>query len=298
MRLLGVVGLIGLGSACGYDEGLQITNMRGKVIIPRAAATRMMHSAAGGMEEVTDARLIGPVYLGLYPAVRSDILPFPHPEVGPAFQSSVAGDTYPYGGTTVGDFRFGCLPSLTCKVTSGRFVDWDDLLSWYTDRVQIPVKDASGAEVQNGEYIRQTCFDLLHVTSDDEVRVTARDKNKDGAITAADLDFQENADGDFEAEFVLWQQEYHQNAEGQGFSLWGWMDAPSEQYNYSTCDEAAGQRVTDYATDFYGGRQPQDLLNYPTVSMGDWTVSDGGWHVYQSPDDYPELRLDFEVTTP
>ncbi len=289
-------------SGCAYTDDIETTNLRGKVVIPREAATRTMFAADGTTEEVTDSRLIGPVYLGLFPSIQEGLVEYPHPEIGPIFQTGVPGDAYPYGGTTIGDFRFACVEFLACKVSSGRFTDFDDLLGWFNTRLQIEVNDASGAPIETGEYIRQTCYEMLNYTTDDEIRLTARDENEDGIIDEKDLDFQENADGDFEADFTIWQQEFFKDEEtGQGFSLWGWMDSPSEDsFRFSTCDQNQGQRETEYAADFRGGRQFTNLLNQPSqyIGGGDWTVSgdDGegnvGWHVYESTDDVVVIRLD------
>ena len=41
------------------------------------------------------------------------------------------------------------------------------------------------------------------------------------------------------------------------------MDAPSEQYTFSTCDPDRGQRNTRYSNDYYYGANYTDLLNYP-----------------------------------
>ena len=107
---------------CYYDEGLEIDNLHGTVVLPETAAQRTI-VVDGTDELVTDVRLIGPVILGLYPAVGNDQFGYSHPVTGPAFNSGTTGDTFPYGGTTVGDVRFACMQALTCKVSSGRFVD-------------------------------------------------------------------------------------------------------------------------------------------------------------------------------
>ena len=58
---------------CRYDEGIVVKDMHGKVVIPAAAATRIL-ATPDGDAEVTDVRLIGPVYLGLFPAVVEEPL--------------------------------------------------------------------------------------------------------------------------------------------------------------------------------------------------------------------------------
>ena len=105
-------------SGCYYDEGLTIENMTGTLVIPREAATRDFLREDGSVDTVTDVRLIGPVYLGMFAGVEQGIEDYPHPSVGPQFQAGVPGDTYPYGSTTVGDIRYACFEHLTYQ---GRF---------------------------------------------------------------------------------------------------------------------------------------------------------------------------------
>jgi hypothetical protein len=284
-----VLALSGALQGCAYDEGLIIHNMRGTIVVPKAAATRYLLDADGVEQEVIDARNIGPVYIGLFPSVFGPrvIDSFPHPEVGPVYKADVQGDTYPYGGTTIGDLRFGCFDSLSCKMVSGRYLDFEQIVDWFTNTLQSPIVDAEGRPVDNGEYFRQTCFDLLEVTADEEIRLTVTaDLNGDEKIDAGDLDFHQNSDGDFEAEFIMWQQDYYwdQNAENcipgadcPGFSVWAFMDAPSSSdASYSTCDAIdAGYQVNEYNTEFFAGRVQNDVLNNPSayVGSGDW-VSD------------------------
>lgn len=285
------------GSGCGFDEGIWVGNMQGTVVIPFEAATGTYTDENG--QEVTgpDRRFIGPVYLGLYPEVRDDIFSYPHPEVGPVFQAGIPGDTYPYGGTTVGDMRFACLKALQCRAVSNRFLDLDELVSWYNQALPEPLQDASGNPVESGAYLRQICYDMLNYTTDDELRLTASDRNEDGLIDEKDLDFQRNDENQtFEASFTFYQQEFFADSEGKGMSLWGWMDAPSETtFRFSTCDPNQGYQQNEYDADFEGGRQQTDLLNQPSqyIGAGDWVSSVP--HVYASPDETPVFTLDFPV---
>ena len=151
--LLAATTLIG----CGYDEGLTIENIEGTVVIPREMVTRT-YNVDGQTTELTDVRSIGPVYLGLYPSVEAPeiVTSDPHPSVGPSFDGQSLGDTYPYGGTSIGTFRPICLEALQCKVVSGRFVDWDGMAYWFSDVLGEPILDYFGNEADSGEYIRQT----------------------------------------------------------------------------------------------------------------------------------------------
>lgn len=277
-------------SACSFNEGLVIENMTGRILIPAEAATRVMPN---GETVENDARLIGPVTLGFYPEVRDDIYQFPHPAVGPSFSAEQAGDTYPYGGTTVGDIRYPCVADLVCRMTSGRFTDYDDIIDWYGTYYEDPIIDRNGQEIVTGEYLRQTCFQQLRVTSDEEVRIIqTEDRNEDGTIDTNDLDFVLNADGFFEAEFIVYQQEFY-----EGFELWGWMDSPSAvDGRVNTCDTLNGFGDFEYNQGFQGGLQYPDLLNFPEkyIQQGDWVAGQG--FKYESVDDEVVLTLDFEVT--
>jgi hypothetical protein len=310
-RLL-LVGLpaVSLGSAgCAYNEGLIIQNMRGTVHIPGDAASRTIVSEDGTETVIEhDLRLLGPVYLGLYPSVQPANMAerYPYPEVGPQFKEDVPGDTYPYGGTTVGDLRFACFEFLTCKVTSGRFADYQDLVDWFA-LIGTPLLDAADVEVTDGEFVRQTCYDLLNATTDDEVRITAyEDRNGDGEIGPADLDFvYDESNDEFVGEFTLWQQEmfWDQAQENctpgvdcTGFSLWGFMDAPSaESYTYSTCEAAQGLQMQVYNQDFNGGRSWNNVLNFPSnyITTGDDVSSEP--FVWSNIEATPEFKLDFVV---
>jgi hypothetical protein len=289
-------------SGCTFDENLEVRNLRGTVVVPRAAATRSVLRPDDTVEEVTDVRLIGPVYLGLYPGMlgANEFTTYPHPSVGPTLVS------HPYGGTSIGDMRFPCFESLVCKLTSGRFESYDSILTWFNDTVGLPVVDAVGDIVDEGVYMQQTCFDLLEVVSDEEVRLTAyEDRNADGKLNAQDLDFVENADGDFEGEFTIWQQEMFYEVDDtdgvlDGMQLWGFMDAPSDSgYNFATCvgGPGAGFFAGEYAMEFYGGFVSNTVLNSPSNYLvaedHDWVASESfEWTEWG---DQPRLVLDWEV---
>ena len=291
LRFVSLTALLATGC---YQEGLGIYDLHGTVVLPEEAGNR---TTEGGNVIEDDPRLFGPVYLGLYPAVESGTREFPYPEVGPSFQSGVPGDTYPYGGTTIGDLRYACLEDLVCKMTSGRFVDFDEIVTWFNDDIDQPIYDAFGNQIQTGEYIRQTCFDLLAYTSDEEIRITVTDdRNDDGHLDADDLDFVQRSDGKWEAEFTVWQQEWF-----EGFALWGWMDAPSDTtFRFSTCDASDGYSLNEYSEEYMGGRQFRELLNYPSsyLGAGDFVPSADPTtdaYVWDDPLETMVIELDFPV---
>ncbi len=308
--LVPVLSLLAMTSACRYDEGLIIENLKGTVKIPVAAGTATLARADGETVELVDAKLIGPVYLGLYSGVDPANVQqrYPYPKRGPQFEGGQPGDTYPYGGTTVGDFRFPCFETLVCRVVSGRYVDFDDVVDWWNNALGAPITDAAGQVVPSGDYMRQTCYDLLDAATDEEVRLTAADENDDGQINAMDLDFVLDETGNFfVADFEMLQQEFFwdQNQENcepgtdcRGFSLWGFMDAPSPaDFTFDTCEisESNSLPVRDYDVEFNSGAANRDVLNQPSdyIIRGDWVASEGiEWNdVYEQ----PELFIDFEV---
>ena len=251
--------LLSLG--CTLNEHLPQVDITGKVVVPREAATRtIVDPNTGELTEHADVRNIGPVFLGAFPAVRDDLFDYPHPEMGPVIDQGIPGNTYPYGGGTVGRFDFACFEHIACRVSTGRFKDYEDVLDWFDNYVDDPVKDEFGFEVESADFYRDYCYDLFEVTADYEVSFVSGEEG---------LDFVENDDGDFEAEFNMWQVTYF-----EGMSLWGFVDSPSERFNFTTCDETNGQQNNEYVNDYLYGTGRFDVLNFPAnyISDGDFVV--------------------------
>ncbi len=309
-NLICISALVAMGG-CAYDEGLVINNLRGTVRLPAEAAEGQLFDANGDPQTVEDVGFIGPVYLGLY----SEIAPplslekYPHPARGPQFEQGVPADSYPYGGTTVGDFRFSCFTDMVCELVSGRFTDYDDLLEFYAAAGD-PVLDESGAEVTDGEYYRQTCFELLDVQTDREVRIVAEDRNDDGNVDEMDLDFIRDGDS-YVAEFTIWQQEHFWDQEVEdcepgidcpAFWLWGFMDSgdldgQGGAGDFTTCNggEGSPSGVNQYDANFQGGAPFRDILTRPSsvITNGDFVSTTAfQWNNHF---DQPELVIDFKV---
>jgi len=293
-------------TGCAYDEGLIIENLQGTVTLPAAALTRDLVLPDGSREAVEDVRLIGPVYLGVYPSVAdANVLErYPHPELGPQYLDGVPGDAYPYGGTTIGDLRFGCIEDLTCLMVSGRYETWDSIVEWFAQLEQ-PLTDAGGVPIPDGEFLKQSCYDLLNVTSDAETRITAyEDRNGDDLINELDLDFVKQGD-EYVADFTIWQQDYYWDRNQEdcepgvdctGFELWGFMDSPDvNTLAFSTCDPTQGYNSREYNRDIFSGRPQVDVLNLPStyITNGDFVVSEP--YRWNNVLDRPNLVLDFEV---
>lgn len=269
---------------CSFNEDLEILDLKGKVVLPEEAATRVLPD---GSTIENDPRLIGPVYLGLYPDVIQGPS-YPIPDLGPD------GAAHPYGGTTVGDLKFACIQDLQCRVATGRFMDFDALVTWFNDDLDYQLNDAYGDEINSGEYLRDICYELFRYTTDEEVGVTVtKDRNEDEKVDELDLDFVQRNDGKWEADFTVIQADFF-----PGFSVWGWMDAPAYGgYLYSTCDPEAGYNVNEYNLDYYGGRPFLDLLNVPWayISLGDFVPSadpESDSYTWDNPEDVVEIELD------
>lgn len=270
--------LLALG--CVYNEELPEKDILGTVIVPAAAATR---TQADGTV-VTDPRFIGPIFLGAYSGIDNVAFGYPHPSMGPIVQPDTPGDTFPYGGTTVGRYDFACYEALACQVVTGRFTDYADMLDYFGNVLGNPIKDEYGVDVANGSTFQQACYDYFNATSDQEMAFLG------------DLDFELNADGDFEASFVMPHTVFV-----EGMVIWGWMDAPeinlanpTESGKFSSCDVGSGRQYDEYDQEFYEGRVYYDALNTPSqyIFAGDWIANGGEESVVNSPDDKPIVRLD------
>lgn len=280
--------------ACVFQEHLPEVDVHGTVIIPRAAATQTItNPRTGEVSEITDTRLIGPVYLGAFSGVNEIDFAYPHPDIGPVISSGDPPDTYPYGGGTVGRFDFACYSSTACHIVTGRYTDFDDLLSFFDEVLGDPIVDEGGTPVNSSDYFRAYCYDLFEYTADFELQFLA---GEDG------LDFTENADGDFEATFDLWHTVYK-----PGMRIWGWVDSPSQtltdSFSFATCNPNDGLQLSQYNATLRSGNAYTNLLNTPNTYIhdGDWVVSDAPELTWEDSDAYREanptieVRVDFPV---
>lgn len=275
------ISILILALGCAYNEVTPEKDIFGTVVVPAAAATRTLPDGT----ELTDARLIGPIFLGAYAGIDTESFGYPHPSMGPIVTADTPGDTFPYGGTTVGRYDFACYEAMACKVVTGRFTDYADILDYFGTLLGSPVQDQSGEDVLNASTFRQACYDHYFATSDAEM------------MFLGDLDFAKNADGDFEAPFTMPHTVFV-----EGMTLWGWMDAPeisvanpSENGGFSTCDTLAGREFEEYDSKYTEGRVYYDALNVPSryIYAGDWVATGGEESVVNSPEDSPVVRLDF-----
>lgn len=293
-----------LASSGCYDEGLTVMDFTGTVKIPKEAARftfrrpvldddgePVLDPGSGEPlvedDVVTDVRLIGPVYIGLYASVQTDTFAYPYPETGPVVGSADAqgiGDTYPYGGTTLGDFRYACYEFFQCRMISGRYESFGDIIEWWNDIVGDPILDARGEVVTSADAFRQTCYQLQRWTSDEEVRITG------------DVDFVDDGADHFVGEFTIPYTEFR-----EGMTAWAFMEKPkpgeSGSFSYSgTCNPQFGFQERQYNQIWFAGAQERDVLNRPAayLTTGD-RVSSEGFTWGDDPFEPAELEIDFEV---
>lgn len=265
---------------CAYDENIIQADISGVVQIPKDALNVTLSDPESVDDRViTDIRALGPVYVGAFPSIQEGSYPYLHPEMGPVIVAGENGDTYPYGGTSVGRFDWACYEVLVCKVSTGRFKSFDDVIDYFANVVKDPILDSNGDEITNGTQFQERCYDSLYVTSDDEIPFIS---GEDG------LDFVDKGDY-LEAEVTI----PHVSIV-PGMSLWGWIDMPSKGYNFATCDTSGGWYYSRYSENYYTGSTFTDLLNHPAtyIDNGDW-VADAPPIINSADDDFV-LELGFK----
>ncbi len=267
IRPLGGLVMTALLTGC-YDEGLSIFDLDGTVVVAREAATRTVVMREPVLDEngnpeinpadgkpifetvetvVEDPNLIGPVYLGLYAETEPNQYGYRHPVQGPD------GKSFPYAGTTLGDFYHPCVQALNCRVLSNRFGDFDEMLDWFDTMYDVPMVDDLMQDITTGQQIRQACIDLLFYTTDDEIRLTQGNQ------------FVENEDGDFEAPFRIWQANF-----AAGLEAWAFMDAPDEVFGYFDTCWPHGDQQSDPRPTSLTEAQQQGTDLYVTPAGGNY----------------------------
>lgn len=280
-----VVLMLVLGG-CTYDEQIPETELKGHLVLSKDAVTRQVKATDDPNDAttvaVTDIRLAGPIYIGAYAGIDSSSLPYPIPAQGPII-SQEEGDAFPYGGTTVGRFDFACYKFLSCKVTTGRFVDYADMLDYFTNVLHNPIKDDQGTILLSESEFQQQCFDYYYATTDNEMSFIGPE-----AFT--------ETDAGFEADFTLFHTIFV-----PGMSVWGFMDAPfvsptaaEQSGTFGTCDTTAGRQASRYDQTFYEGASYTNILNRPNSYLDiDDYVSAGV--TVENADDTIQLTIDLPV---
>lgn len=261
-------------AGCSNPEVVLEGDVVAKVVIPKAAATRTVVQAVEEEDgsytyktrEETDVRLLGPVYVGAFGDLDTVSFDYVHPAMGPVLSGSY-GDTFPYGGASVGRLDFACYEAVACQVSTGRFANYDELLDYFKNSLGKPVLDDYGIEVTSGDVMEQWCYRYFEATSEAEMSFIGEDK----------LSFEEDGE-DFVAEVTL-----AHTARIDGLKLWAFMDAPeivTDQIDingsFTTCNPDSGREVNGYGANFREGGSYFDILNTPTkyVQYGDWVSDD------------------------
>ena len=297
------LGLLGLtASGCTFDENLRERDLTGLIKIPVEALESLQLIDPDGTPivdggftvdedgapilDITDQMgLLGPVYLGGFASVEDGHYDYEHPEMGPILDSDRPGNTYPYGGTTVGRFDYACYEQLRCKVVTGRYTDYQEILDFFEDVVQEPVLAPDGQQVTSGETYREHCYTTEYVTGDNEVSFIDDEPQADVSPYFKPYF---RLDGDhYVADVTIPHTLFVDDME-----LWGWVDMPSARYNYATCNPAEGNQTYRYTEQFYEGSSYPDLLNYPGtyIDEGDWVASPVS---VSDPDEDFEIIFDF-----
>lgn len=256
--------------ACAFEEKVPEVDVSGVVRVPAAAVTRRPVSLAeDGVtlevgEPTLDPRFLGAIYLGAYSAIDEVSFDYPHPAMGPSIDGDL-GDTYPYGGTTVGRFDYACYQAVSCRVVTGRFTSFDDVLDYFKNSLGRPIENSEGQEVIGADAFREQCYEYFDITSDAELAFLGEP--------------QFTLDGDYYvAEFKM-----PHTLGVDGAWIWGFMDSPEvdrlqtdSNGTFTSCNANYGRNRTEYNESIVEGRGEYLVLNEPSlyIAPGDWVVGD------------------------
>jgi len=220
-----------------FNEELPEQNLAGQVIVPSSVAE--------------DSRALGMVYIGIFEAWDPEQLGYSYPATGPRIGDNPLGDAQPYGGTTIGEYVYPCLRAVQCEIITGRYSNLEDVLEIN------PINNEDGSAM-NSEQLYDQCQWYYGWNSIDEFRFVGADT----------LDFKQNEDGDWAADFLAWHSQVP-----AGAILWGFIDN-----DFTTCSEAQGainRRRSDDGIFFREGTNFADVLNFPDkyITDGDMVSS-------------------------
>lgn len=171
VTLLSLVG--GTGCYIRFDEGINEYTVRGKVVIPPSAAGLSTFGSLDNPETQEFLANLGVVYVGAFAGVQNDSntllqlsgvlesdqawVPFTLPSYDPASLF-----TFPYSGTSVGNYTNACVPDLSCQAITGRVATMQGIIDHFDLRF-----DSGGVYPQSlyfsAELLRQ------ELTSDGEL---------------------------------------------------------------------------------------------------------------------------------
>ncbi len=230
-RALGLALLLTVGLVGCFEENLPEQNLDGTVVLPG--------------DLVDDPRYAGVVFVGIYEGFDPEQLGYPYPATGPRVGDNPIGDALPYGGSTVGDYAYGCVQSLRCQIVSGRYSTLDGLLEVN------PVQDEEGEDLDDEDMFDQ-CSYYYGWNSIQEFSFLGPDQ----------LDFTQNEDGDWVAPFRAWH-----SLLPEGALLWAFADN-----DFTSCSVNQGQinrRRGEDGQFFREGTNFSDVLNFPDKYITD-----------------------------
>jgi hypothetical protein len=269
-----ILSLLFLQVGCSFDEDLPHVDLYGTVRLPIAAKSFVL-GQGDEARTIEDLRGIGPIYLGAFPSIQTDLFTFPHPEMGPILNEGQDGNSYPYGGNSIGRFDWACYEPLICKTVTGRFESYQEIIDFHDQVLGQPIRTLDGHKVSTPEEYQERCFEVRNVLSEAELAFVGP------------LDFEE--DGEYLVAEVEMLHMFYQ----KGMKIWGWVDMPSPSFEFNTCDPGVGEQTNYYDEYYEQGTNIIDLLNFPGkyIDSGDWIVEEGA--TIDNPEDKFQLDIGF-----
>jgi hypothetical protein len=233
--LVAVAALLALCGCESDEDDIPERNLDGTVVV----RGELVDEHLGG-----DPRRLGVVYVGVYEGFDPEQLGYPYPKTGPRVGENPVGDALPYGGTSIGSYAFGCYRALSCNLVTGRYATLAEILEVHPLTVDdAPIDD---------EVLYDQCAWYYGWNSIDEFTFIGADQ----------LDFHQNADGDWEAPFRAWH-----GRTPAGAIVYAFVDN-----DYTSCSPDSGtvnrQRPYD-GVFFYEGTNYRDILNFPDKYLND-----------------------------
>ncbi len=239
--LAALAALLTLVGCDSDEEDVPERNLDGTVIV----RGDLVRDHLGG-----DPRRLGVVYIGVYEGFDEEQLGYPYPKTGPRVGDNPVGDALPYGGTSIGSYAYGCYRALSCNVVTGRYASLHEVL----EVNPLSVDD----QAVDDETLYDQCSWYYGWNSIEEFSF----------IGAEQLDFRENADGDYEASFRAWH-----GRTPEGAVVYAFVDN-----DFTTCspDNGTVNRQRPYDGVFFReGTNYGDILNFPDTYLngGDFLSS-------------------------
>jgi hypothetical protein len=233
LRGLALVGVLGAALGGCIDEQLPEGDLFGEVVVPG--------------DVLADSRALGAVFVGVFAGFNADQLGYPYPTTGPRVGDQPLGDTQPYGGTSIGEYAYGCFRALQCDLLTGRFETIDDVIALH------PVEDDRGDPIDAEGFYDQCQW-----------YYGWNDIEEFSFLGAEDLDFTQDAEGDWVASWRAWNTQ-----RPAGAILWAFAD--NDRTSCSIDQGAVNRKRSEDGAFFYEGSNFPDVLNFPDryITSGD-----------------------------